>query len=75
MDSNFINTFNPVFLIKIITLVVIGFYAVFSFVIYTQVKKMTRILCLHGTDGIIKSLSVIHIILALSLFLLALVIL
>lgn len=75
MDNNLINTFNPVFLIKLLTLAVIGFYVVFAFVVYVQAKKMTKTLYLHKAEGVIKSLSVIHIIITVSLFFLALVIL
>lgn len=75
MDLNFINFFQPVFLIKIITLVVIGFYAVFTFVVYIQVKVMAQILHLNNTSGILKMISVINIVLAISLFLIAIAIL
>lgn len=75
MDLNFINFINPVFLIKIITLIVIGFYVVFTFVVFTQVKTMAQILHLPHAAVILKTISIINIILAISLFLIALVIL
>ena len=75
MDLNFINFFQPVFWIKIITLIVIGFYVIFTFVIFTQVKVMAQILHLPNVSGVLKIISIIHVILAISLFLLAIVIL
>lgn len=72
MDFNF---FQPAFWIKIVTLVVIGFYAIFTFVVFTQVKTMTQILHLPHASGVLKTISVIHIALAISLFLMAIVIL
>lgn len=72
MDFNFLN---PTFWIKIVTLVVIGFYAVFTFVVYTQVKTMEQILHLPHAEAFLKVISLIHIILAVSLFLIAVVIL
>ena len=75
MDLNFINFFQPVFWIKIITLIVIGFYVVFTFVVFTQVKVMTQILHLPHAQGLLKMISISNIILAISLFLIAVVIL
>lgn len=75
MDSNFINFFQPVFLIKIVTLIVIGFYVVFTFVVFTQVKIMAQILHLPYAEAVLKIISIIHIIMAISLFLFAVVIL
>lgn len=75
MDLDFINLFQPLFWIKIIILIVIGFYAVFTFVVFAQVKVMAQILHLPDTSSILKVISVIHIILAISLFLFAVVIL
>jgi len=75
MDLNFINIFQPTFWIKILSLATIGFYIVFTFVVYTQVKKMTQVLLMPNASEVIKAISVIHIILAVSLFLFAVVIL
>lgn len=75
MDLNFINFFQPVFWIKIITLIAIAFYVVFTFVVFTQVRIMAQILHLSHAQTILKTISIIHIILAISLFLGAFVIL
>lgn len=75
MNLDFINFFQPVFWIKIVTLIAIGSYAIFTFVIFTQVKVMAQILHLPHAEKILKTISVIQIALALSLFLVALVIL
>lgn len=72
---DFINSLHPVFWIKIITLIVILFYVVFTFVVFTQVKVMSKILRLPHGEKRLKTISIIHIILAVSLFLIALVIL
>jgi hypothetical protein len=69
------NFFQPVFWVKTITLIAIGFYAIFTFVVFTQVKTMTQVLHLPHLNRTFKVISVIHIALAISLFLLAIVIL
>ena len=75
MDFNSINFVDPVFWIKIITLIVILFYVVFTFVVFTQVKVMAQILHLPHGETTLKTISIIHIILAISLFVIAIVIL
>lgn len=75
MNLDFVNFFHPGLWIKIITLIVIGFYVVFTFVVYTQVKTMAQILHLPHAKTILKAISVIQIIFAISLFLMAIVIL
>ena len=75
MDLNFINFLHPGLWIKIITLIVIGFYVIFTFVVFTQVKTMAQILSLPNSEAILKIISIIHLALAISLFLIALVIL
>lgn len=75
MDFNFISFVNPIFWIKIITLILIGFYVIFTFVVFTQVKTMAQILHLPHAQGLLKMISIIHIVLAISLFLFAVVIL
>ena len=75
MDLNFTNFIHPVFWIKIITLIVIGLYIIFTFVVFTQVKTMAQILHLHHAKRLLKTISIIHTVLAISLFLLAIVIL
>ncbi len=76
MDFNFINfIFSANLLIKLITLVVIFFYTIFTFVVFTQVKVMTQILSLPYAESTLKIISIIHIALAISLFFTAVVIL
>lgn len=75
MDLNFGEFFQPVILVKIVTLLVIGFYIIFTFVVFTQVKAMSQILSLPHASTILKTIAIINIILALSLFLGAFVIL
>lgn len=72
MDFNF---FSAIFLIKIVTLIGLGFYIVFTFVVFTQVKVMAQILHLPHAKAVLKTISIINIILAISLFLIAFVIL
>lgn len=75
MDFNFFNIFSAIVLIKSIILIAIGFYIVFTFVVFTQVRIMGEILVLPTAKAILKIISIIHIALAISLFLIAFVIL
>ena len=75
MDLDFVNFFQPVLWIKIVTLIVIGFYVVFTFVVYTQVKTMAQILHLPHAQGLLKMASIAHAVLAISLFVMSIVIL
>lgn len=75
MDFNFFNFFSAIVLIKSIILIAIGFYIVFTFVVFTQVKVMAQILNLPHAQILLKTISIIHIVLAISLFLGAFVIL
>ena len=71
MDFNFSNLgnfFQPILFVKIVTLLIIGFYIIFSFVVLTQVKAMSEILVLPHASIIFKTLAIINIILAVSLF-------
>lgn len=75
MDLDFIGLLHPTFWAKIITLITILFYVIFTFVVFTQVKVMAQILHLPHGQALLKTISIIHIVLAVSLFLIALVIL
>ena len=72
MDFNFFpqayGLFSVIVLIKSITLIAIGFYIVFTFVVFTQVKVMTQILYLPNAETLLKTISIINIALAISLF-------
>lgn len=78
MDFNSLkwtNFFQPVLFIKIVTLIIIGFYLIFSVVVFTQVKAMSQILILPHASIIFKTIAIINIIAAVMLFLAAFVIL
>ena len=75
MDFNFINFFNVPFLLKIVTLVIIAFYVIFTFIVLTQVRVMSEILHFQNAGTILRTITIIHIILAISLFAIAIVIL
>ena len=72
---DFINSLHPALWIKIISLITILFYVIFTFVVFTQVKVMAQILHLPHGEALLKTISIIHIILAVSLFIIAIVIL
>ena len=65
----------PAFWIKAIALIAIGSYVIFTFVVFTQAKTMAQILCLPSSKTVLKTISLVHVLLAVSLFLLAIVIL
>lgn len=76
MDLSFLNSiFSVNLLIKIITLIVIAFYVIFTIVVLFQIKAMAKILHLPHAELILETIFLINIILAISLFLLAIVIL
>lgn len=63
------------FLFKIGVLVVILFYAIFSFVIFTQVQAMNRIITLSPFSRLVALFALLQLFASLSLFLAAVVIL
>lgn len=70
-----INTlFNIWFLIKILSLVLIGMYLVFALVVVRQVKLMTDTLQL-GFEGVVRLLAWGHLVFAVLVLLAALVVL
>lgn len=76
MDSNLLNfLLSANLLIKIVSLITIFFYVIFTIVVFTQIKVMTRILNVPHAETTLKTISVINITLAISLFIFALVIL
>lgn len=62
-------------LIKIATLIFIAFYIVFAIVVVTQVRLMNNILNQSFASTMLATIALGNLILALSLFLIALVIL
>lgn len=64
--------FNPVFLIKIITLIALASYFIFSLVVLNQVRVMNRVETIPPLSSILLLAAIIHIALVFSLFLTAL---
>lgn len=76
MSLDFFSQFgDPLFLVKIIFLVFLLFYAVFSLVIFNQAVVMERIVRQASSSSVIKLFAVLNILLAFSLFLISLAIL
>lgn len=73
--QNLIDIFNPAVFVKIITLIILGFYIVFSFIVFNQVKVMNQVAQLPHAEFILKTIATINLIAAISLFLIAIVIL
>jgi len=66
--------FNVWVLVKTLTLVLLGMYIIFAFVIVRQVKLMTSTLRL-GSETFMKLLTYLHLAFAIFVFLAALIIL
>lgn len=66
--------FQSLIFIKITILLILIGYAIFTVVIFSQIKILNRIIS-QSTSSLIEKLALIHIVLAISLFLIALVIL
>jgi uncharacterized membrane protein (DUF485 family) len=62
-------------LIKIVTLVFLALYIIFSVIVLTQVRLMNDILKQSFTSAILAAIALANLILSISLFLIALVIL
>lgn len=74
MEAILLNNFNIWIVIKILSLVVLGLYIIFAFVITRQVKVMTDTLTL-GFEPLVKFLSFFHFVFAIFVFIVALTIL
>ena len=75
-NFNILNLFlNINIWVKIIILLLISMYTIFSFVIINQVRAMNKIIYVPSSSQILLVTSAIHLILSISLFLTALVIL
>lgn len=72
---NIIPIFQSLSLVKIVTLVFLILYAVFSFVVLTQVNIMNQILNQTNASATLKTIAILIFVLAISLILAALVIL
>lgn len=66
---------SPLFLFKIALLVIMAFFIIFSLVVFAQVNAMNKIITHAQASGILKSIAILNIIFAVSLFVVAIVIL
>jgi len=79
MELDFLTIANlfrsPLFLFKIALLVIMALFIIFTIVIFTQVSVMNKIITHAQASGILKLIAILNIIFAISLFVMALVIL
>jgi len=75
MDFISLNFLHPAIWIKIITLIAIVFYVIFTFIVFTQVRVMSEIFSISDSKTILRIISIAHVVLAVSLFIIAIVIL
>jgi len=74
MENIILSGFNIWIVIKIFSVVILGMYVIFAFVITRQVKVMTDTLTL-GFESVAKFLSFFHLIFAILVFLTAIIVL
>ena len=75
-NFNFLTQFiNIPFLLKAVALLLIFMYAIFAFVIVNQARTMNKIIYIPSSSRILIVISIIHLLLSISLFLTAVVIL
>lgn len=75
-DLSFLNNiFQPLFLLKLFILIIIFFYVIFSSVVSNQIRVMNKIETIPPVAEILQILAIIHLMLAFSLFFLAVAIL
>jgi len=74
MENLILPGFDIWIVIKIFSLIILGMYIIFAFVITRQVKLMTETLTL-GFEPIVKTLSLFHLIFAILVFLAAIIVL
>ncbi|MEK7186230.1 MAG: DUF5657 family protein [Patescibacteria group bacterium] len=67
--------FDSFIIFKVGFLVLCLFHAVFLFIVYNQVRSMDRIVSEKSSSAVLKTVSLISVILAFSLFIAAIVIL
>ena len=65
---------SPLFIVKVVVLVLLLMYVVFSGVVVRQIEFMTRVLK-EENSGVLRIFALLHFILAIFVFLLAVVIL
>ena len=74
MENLILSGFDIWIVIKIFSLIILGMYIIFAFVITRQVKLMTETLTL-GFEPIVKILSLFHLMFAILVFLAAIIVL
>lgn len=67
--------FNTLFLTKIVFLLAIGFFFIFTFIVYNQIRIMSNIVTETKSSNILIIIAIVNLIIAFSLFIAALVIL
>lgn len=65
----------PLFFLKIFSLIIILFYLGFAVVVFNQVKTMNKTITEVHSSAILQMIAILNLLLAISLFVLALVIL
>lgn len=76
VDNLFLNQlFQPIVALKIVFLIIILLYAIFTIVVFTQVNTMNGIVTEVHSSFVLKLIALINILLAISLFVFAVVIL
>lgn len=75
LESLFSLFFGSLFLTKLIILISLGLYIAFAFVLSNQIKTLNAIIEVKNSSAFLYTLSLIHVLFAISLFIIALVIL
>jgi hypothetical protein len=70
-------TFDTAFIIKIFSLIFIGLYAIFVFIVFTNVRSLNKLILVERAAGskVVVILTFIYLLLTIFLFILAIVIL
>jgi len=73
----FLSSENIQLVAKIPILILIGLYVIFSYILYTKIKSLSRVVYISSLNasGTLNAFALIYFILSLSLFLIALAIL
>ncbi|OGH19201.1 MAG: hypothetical protein A3F31_01765 [Candidatus Levybacteria bacterium RIFCSPHIGHO2_12_FULL_38_12] len=75
LESTLSMALEPLFITKLIFLIVLGMYSAFAFVLSSQIKTMNAIVEIKNSSALLYAVSLIHLVLVLSLFIAGLVIL
>ncbi|HVZ58348.1 MAG TPA: DUF5657 family protein [Patescibacteria group bacterium] len=75
--SLFTTTLDFALLVKIILVILIGFYTIFVFVIFNNIRSLSNLLVINRTLGspLLRYLSIFYLLISFALFIAALVIL